>query len=160
GGHRRTRRHEDDDVPFLRGPPGPDEGSRARDRADRDCTSESRARGHVPATPREPVLRLRVRAMSAGGTIRRLWAWGLRPRTTGPRATLAIRLMAGAVFLWEGILKFVYVNQGVGRFTKLGIPFPLVSATFVGWLEIVGGILLILGLGTRLIAIPLIVEML
>jgi len=73
---------------------------------------------------------------------------------------MLIRLMAGAVFFWEGILKFVYVNQGVGRFTKLGIPFPLVTAPFVGWLEIIGGLLLMLGLGTRLMAVPLIIEML
>jgi uncharacterized membrane protein YphA (DoxX/SURF4 family) len=90
---------------------------------------------------------------------RRAWAWILNPPLTGPRATIAIRLMAGAVFLWEGILKFVYANQGVGRFTKLGFPFPGVTAAFTGWLEIVGGILLLLGLGTRLIAIPFIVEM-
>jgi putative oxidoreductase len=92
--------------------------------------------------------------------IRRLWTWLLDPPVTGPRATMVIRLMAGGVFFWEGILKFVYENQGVGRFTKLGIPFPLVTAPFVGWLEIVGGILLMLGLGTRLIAIPFIAEML
>src|SRR6266852_8269723 len=73
---------------------------------------------------------------------------------------MVIRLMVGGVFFWEGILKFVYVNQGVGRFTKLGMPFPFVTATFVGGLEIVGGILLILGLGTRLITIPFIIEML
>jgi uncharacterized membrane protein YphA (DoxX/SURF4 family) len=79
---------------------------------------------------------------------------------TGPRATIAIRMMAGAVFFWEGILKFVYANQGVGRFTKLGLPFPVFTANFVGGLEIVGGLLLILGLGTRLIAIPFIIEML
>jgi len=78
----------------------------------------------------------------------------------GPGATILIRLMAGGVFFWEGVLKFVYENQGVGRFTKLGIPFPLFTAPFVGWLEIVGGTLLMLGLGTRLIAVPLIVEML
>ena len=36
--------------------------------------------------------------------------------------------MAGGVFLWEGILKFVYTNQGVGRFTKLGFPFPGTTA--------------------------------
>src|SRR5215470_11154880 len=87
-------------------------------------------------------------------------AWMLHPPVDGPRANLAIRLMAGAVFLWEGILKFVYVNQGVGRFTKLGMPFPEATASFVGGLEIVGGILLILGLGTRLISIPFIIEML
>ena len=92
--------------------------------------------------------------------IRKLWTFVAHPPLTGPRATIAIRLMAGAVFFWEGILKFVYVNQGVGRFTKLGIPFPLFTAPFVGWLEIVGGLLLMLGLGTRLISIPLIIEML
>jgi putative oxidoreductase len=94
------------------------------------------------------------------GLIQRLWTWLLHPPVTGPRATTVIRFMAGAVFFWEGILKFVYVNQGVGRFTKLGIPFPLVTATFVGWLEIVGGIVVMLGLGTRLITIPFIIEML
>jgi putative oxidoreductase len=86
--------------------------------------------------------------------------WVLHPPLTGPRATIAIRWMAGGVFLWEGILKFVYTNQGVGRFTKLGMPLPGVTAGFVGTLEIVGGLLLILGLGTRLISIPFIIEML
>lgn len=67
--------------------------------------------------------------------------------------------MAGGVFLWEGLLKFTYPNQGVGRFTKIGIPFPEWSAGFTGVLEIVGGILLLLGLFTRFISIPFIVEM-
>ena len=51
--------------------------------------------------------------------------------------------------LREGILKFVYVNQGVGRFAKLGMPFPMFTADFVGGLEIVGGVLLMAGLLTR-----------
>jgi uncharacterized membrane protein YphA (DoxX/SURF4 family) len=67
--------------------------------------------------------------------------------------------MVGGVFFWEGVLKFVYVNQGVGRFTKLGMPFPAFTADFVGCLEIVGGLLLLLGLLTRLIAIPFLIEM-
>ena len=78
---------------------------------------------------------------------------------TAPRSTLIMRLMVGGVFLSEGILKFVYTNQGVGRFTKLGIPAPELTATFVGTLEIVGGILLMAGLFTRVIAIPFIIEM-
>jgi putative oxidoreductase len=78
---------------------------------------------------------------------------------TAPRSTLVMRLMVGGVFLSEGILKFVYPNQGVGRFTKLGIPMPELTANFIGGLEIVGGILLIAGLFTRVIAIPFIVEM-
>jgi uncharacterized membrane protein YphA (DoxX/SURF4 family) len=67
--------------------------------------------------------------------------------------------MAGGVFLWEGVMKFVFVSQGVGRFTKLGMPFPHFTADFVGYLEIVGGLLLLSGLMTRLIAIPFIMEM-
>ncbi|HUK30547.1 MAG TPA: DoxX family protein [Candidatus Acidoferrum sp.] len=85
--------------------------------------------------------------------------WLANPLVDGPKSTLLLRLMAGGVFFWEGILKFVYVNQGVGRFTKLGIPFPHFTAGFVGWLEIVGGLLLLSGLMTRLIAIPFIIEM-
>jgi uncharacterized membrane protein YphA (DoxX/SURF4 family) len=67
--------------------------------------------------------------------------------------------MAGGVFLSEGILKFVYANQGVGRFTKLGMPMPEFTATFVGTLEIIGGLCLMLGLLTRGFAIAFIVEM-
>ena len=85
--------------------------------------------------------------------------WLLNPPDSAPRSAILIRLMAGGVFLWEGILKFVYVNQGVGRFTKLGIPVPEAMAPFVAVLEIVGGILLISGTLTRLIAIPFVIEM-
>lgn len=85
--------------------------------------------------------------------------WLFNPPTDGPKSTLLLRLVAGGVFFWEGILKFVYVNQGVGRFTKLGIPFPHFTAAFISYLEIVGGLLLLSGLLTRLIAIPFVVEM-
>lgn len=85
--------------------------------------------------------------------------WLLNPPPDGPRATLLIRLMAGSVFLWEGLMKFVYQNQGVGRFTKLGFPFPHFTATADGWFEIIGGLLILGGWLTRLIAIPFIIEM-
>jgi len=68
--------------------------------------------------------------------------------------------MAGGVFFWEGVLKFVYVNQGVGRFTKLGMPVPGFTADFVGILEIVGGMMLLSGFLTRVIAVPFVIEML
>jgi putative oxidoreductase len=89
----------------------------------------------------------------------KLILWLTNPPTDGPKSILILRLMAGGVFFWEGILKFVYLNQGVGRFTKLGIPFPHLTANFIGGLEIVGGLLLLSGLATRLIAIPFIAEM-
>ena len=85
--------------------------------------------------------------------------WLMDPPTDGPKSTIALRLMAGGVFLWEGILKFVYANQGIGRFTKLGMPLPHFTADSVACLEIVGGLLLLSGLLTRLIAVPFIFEM-
>ena len=92
-------------------------------------------------------------------TVARLGAWLPNPPVEGPTAALLLRLMAGSVFLWEGIIKFVYPNQGVGRFTKLGFPLPHLTASFVGAWEIVGGLLLLFGLMTRGAAILFAVEM-
>ena len=91
--------------------------------------------------------------------MKKLVRWLFFPPDSAPRSTVLLRLMAGGVFFWEGILKFVYTNQGVGRFTKLGIPFPGPTAHFVAILEIVGGLLLMAGLLTRVIAIPFVIEM-
>ena len=76
--------------------------------------------------------------------------WFTNPPTDGPTSTIYLRLMAGGVFLWEGILKFVYTNQGIGRFTKLGMPVPHFTANFVACFEIVGGLLLLSGLIGRI----------
>ena len=76
-----------------------------------------------------------------------------------PSATILIRLMVGWVFLSEGIQKFLFPGAlGVGRFTKIGIPDPHFFAPFVGVIEIVCGALLIVGLLTRLAAIPLLID--
>jgi len=91
--------------------------------------------------------------------MKQLVKWLQFPPVDGPTSTILLRLMAGGVFFWEGVLKFVYENQGVGRFTKLGMPVPAFTADFVAVLEIVGGLLLISGLLTRFIAVPLIIEM-
>ncbi|HOK45269.1 MAG TPA: DoxX family protein [Bryobacteraceae bacterium] len=78
-----------------------------------------------------------------------------------PRANILIRLMVGGVFLSEGIQKFLFpAALGAGRFAKIGIPLPDVTAPFVGGVEVVCGALLIVGLATRLAAIPLIINML
>src|SRR5215469_11767478 len=92
-------------------------------------------------------------------TMKNIMRWLSQPPVDGPESTVLLRVMAGGVFFWEGILKFVYVNQGVGRFSKLGMPFPIFTADFVGGLEIVGGLLLMTGLLTRWIAIPFVIEM-
>jgi putative oxidoreductase len=81
--------------------------------------------------------------------------------TSAPAAVLLIRLMVGAVFVSEGIQKFLFPAEvGAGRFAKIGFPSPELVAPFVGSFEIACGTLLLLGLLTRLAAIPLIVVML
>ena len=85
--------------------------------------------------------------------------WFFNPPVTGQSTILIIRLMAGSVFFWEGILKFVYTNQGVGRFTKLGFPFPATTAHIIATGEIIGGLLLIFGLFTRITAFYFIIQM-
>jgi putative oxidoreductase len=86
-------------------------------------------------------------------------AWFKNVPLDGAAANLIIRLMTGGVFFWEGILKFVYTNQGVGRFTKIDIPFPEFSATFVGSFEIIGGLCILFGLFTRFISVVFIFQM-
>ena len=91
--------------------------------------------------------------------MKKIITWFSHPPVSGPSTILILRLMAGSVFFWEGILKFVYANQGVGRFTKLGFAFPETTAHIIAVGEIIGGLLLILGLFTRIVAVYFIVQM-
>ena len=82
-------------------------------------------------------------------------------RSAAPAATILVRLLVGIVFLSEGIQKFLFPDAlGGGRFAKIGIPAPYVMAPFVGAVEIVCGALVIVGLLTRLAAIPLVADIL
>jgi putative oxidoreductase len=81
--------------------------------------------------------------------------------TNAPASVIFIRLVVGAVFLAEGIQKFLFPAEvGAGRFAKIGIPNPDVMGPFVGVVETVCGVLILLGLLTRLAAVPLIINML
>jgi len=76
------------------------------------------------------------------------------------RAIVLIRLAVGGIFLSEGIQKFLFAESlGVGRFKTIGIPAPEITAPFVGCVEIVCGVLVTLGLATRLAAVPLVITM-
>ncbi len=76
--------------------------------------------------------------------------------TTAPWPTLLIRLMVGAVFVSEGIQKFLFADQlGAGRFVKIGLPMPELLGPMVGGIEIVAGVAVILGAGTRVAAVLL-----
>jgi putative oxidoreductase len=88
---------------------------------------------------------------------RALEKW-LEPRATTSAAL--IRAMVGAVFLSEGIQKFLFPDElGAGRFAKIGIPWPELLGPFVGVVETVCGAMILLGLLTRLAAVPLIINM-
>ncbi len=81
-------------------------------------------------------------------------------KSDAPTPGILIRLMVGAVFLSEGIQKFLYPDvRGAGRFEDIGIPFPEFTGYFVGGFEVLCGALVLLGLFTRLAVIPLIVIM-
>ncbi len=81
-------------------------------------------------------------------------------RCDAPPAAVLIRWMVGLMFASEGLQKFLYTDtQGVGRFTKIGIPAPELMGPFVGILETTCGALLVIGLTTRLAALPLVMIM-
>lgn len=63
---------------------------------------------------------------------------------------ILIRIMVGAVFVSEGIQKFLFAaDVGAGRFERIGIPFPELMGPFVGLTEVVAGVLILIGLATR-----------
>ncbi|SHN52644.1 Uncharacterized membrane protein YphA, DoxX/SURF4 family [Flavobacterium fryxellicola] len=81
--------------------------------------------------------------------------------TDNSKTSILIRLMVGAVFLSEGIQKFLFSETlGAGRFEKIGLPSPEFLGSFVGTVEILCGALLLLGLFTRFGSILLIIIML
>lgn len=72
---------------------------------------------------------------------------------------LLIRLTLAYGFYTPAIMKWNDINAIAGWFKSMGYPFPLVNAYLAGVTEVAGVVLLILGLGTRLISIPLIIVM-
>ena len=87
------------------------------------------------------------------------WRTVLETRSSG--WTILIRLLVGlVVFFPEGIQKLAFPDiLGAGRFAHIGIPYPELMGPFVGVVETLCGALIILGLLTRLAAVPLIIIM-
>jgi putative oxidoreductase len=81
--------------------------------------------------------------------------------TRAPSAVVLIRLYVGLVFACEVVLKFLRPDSlGTGRFDKVGIPAPSFFSALDGVLEIGCGVLILIGLLTRLAAVPMIIDML
>jgi putative oxidoreductase len=73
---------------------------------------------------------------------------------------LVVRLYWGWQLVQSGWGKLHHLDKITDYFTSLNIPLPAISAHFVSGLEFVGGLLLIVGLGSRLIGLMLTVNML
>ncbi len=68
---------------------------------------------------------------------------------------IVLRVLVGGIFLSEGLQKFLFAaERGAGRFARIGLPRPELLGPFVGGVEVVCGVLLILGLFTRYAAVP------
>lgn len=90
------------------------------------------------------------------------WAWSLLHRAAPwlqSPLLLAIRLYWGWQFFLTGKGKLMNLDRTAGFFGDLGIPLPWLNALMAGSIECFGGLLLLLGLASRVTAIPLIVTM-
>jgi putative oxidoreductase len=78
-------------------------------------------------------------------------------RTGGGVLPLLLRVGVSAVFIFEGGRKFVDPQlHGIGRFDAMGFPFPGFFAPLVGGFEVACALLLLVGLGVRVAAFPLV----
>jgi putative oxidoreductase len=77
-----------------------------------------------------------------------------------PYAPTILRIMAGITFLWYGVSKLGNPAGFIGFVGSLGFPIPVLFGWLVILLEIVGGLLLIVGLATRWMGLFLAVLML
>ena len=71
---------------------------------------------------------------------------------------LIMRLIVGYVFMLSGWGKLTNLSQVTANFIDWGIPFPTILTPFVSGVECFGGIMLILGLFTRIPAAMLAVN--
>ena len=104
--------------------------------------------------------RLRERANAMPADTRPLAGIEATLRNYAWLGPLLLRLVFGWFWLETGWAKLHNLEFFAGRFVEWGIPFPTLSATVSGATDLIGGALLILGLGTRLAAIPMIINML
>lgn len=70
---------------------------------------------------------------------------------------MLVRIAVGLIFASQGLLKYLDPKMGAERFAKIGFPHPWFTAHFVGVFEMTCGALVLVGLFTRLAAVPLLI---
>ena len=75
-------------------------------------------------------------------------------------APLAVRIVVGWVFIWTGLQKLGALPRMIENFREWGIPAPEILTPFVSGMEFAGGLLLLVGLLTRVVSIPMMIIML
>jgi uncharacterized membrane protein YphA (DoxX/SURF4 family) len=73
------------------------------------------------------------------------------------RAIVLVRIAVGLIFFTQGVLKYIDPNMGMNRFTRIGFSHPAFIAHFVGGFEVACGALILVGLLTRIAALPLLI---
>jgi len=88
------------------------------------------------------------------------YSWFLRLANLGQHPfLLAVRLYFGWQFYETGKGKLEDIQTVVNNFIGWNVPAPVFNAHFIAWLETVGGIMLMLGLASRLMALPMAIDM-
>lgn len=74
--------------------------------------------------------------------------------------TILVRILLAGIFVFEGIQKLIHPDKlGTGRFERIGIPYPELMGPFVGWVELICGLMLLVGFFARAAAVPIIIVM-
>jgi putative oxidoreductase len=75
-------------------------------------------------------------------------------------APLSLRLIVGILFIINALMKLVDLSAAVQDFVHLGVPLPFIAAPLIAVLELIGGLCLVLGIGTRVFSVLLTLDML
>jgi putative oxidoreductase len=109
----------------------------------------------------------KVMQLNEGGVMASIAFWvrlanDVRARLTKAQwvPELLMRVFLGYFFLESGWGKIHSLDVFTQRFTEWGIPFPAFNAALSAYTEFLGGLLTVIGLGTRLVAIPMAFNML
>ena len=75
-------------------------------------------------------------------------------------ALLLLRLVLGVIMIYHGLPKVMDFGGTIGGFQSMGVPLPALAATFAAIAEVIGGILILLGILTDIAGLLFAIDML